>query len=56
MGFQLSAEGYRVDSITEAITKFPIPTSRTDLCSFFGLANQLASSMDKIAELLDLSP
>ena len=31
-GFTLSADGYQVDhSITEAITKFPTPTNRTDL-------------------------
>ena len=53
-GFQLSAKGYRVDAtITEAITRFPVPTTRTDLRSFFGLANQLAASTDKIAELLE---
>ena len=52
-GFQISSAGYRIDStITEAITKFPVPTTRSDLRSFFGLANQLASCTDKIAELL----
>ena len=53
-GFHMSAEGYRVDpSITEAITRFPTPATRTDLRSFFGLANQLAASTDQIAKLLE---
>ena len=31
-GFQLSAKGYQIDeSITEAIAKYPTPSSRTDL-------------------------
>ena len=53
-GFYISAEGYRVDpNITEAITRFPAPTTHTDLRSFFGLANQLAASTDQIAKLLE---
>ena len=37
-GFQLSTHGYQIDeSITEAISKYPTPTSRTDLRSFIGL-------------------
>ena len=52
-GFHLSAAGYRVDdSITEAISKFPIPTSRSDLRSFVGLVNQLSSSTPTVAGLL----
>ena len=52
-GFQLSSEGYQIDpAITEAISKFPTPTNRSDLHSFFGLVNQLSSSTDTIAELL----
>ena len=52
-GFRLSAEGYRVDhSITDAISNFPTPTTRTDLRSFFGLVNQLSSSTSHIASLL----
>ena len=40
----LSAQRYRVDhSITDAISHFPVPTNRTDLWSFFGLANQISS-------------
>ena len=52
-GFNLSANGYRVDqSITTAITNFPIPTNRTDLRAFFGLVNQLSASTPSVAGLL----
>ena len=52
-GFTLSADGYQVDHfITKAITKFPTPTNRTDLRSFFGLVNQLSFSTNTIAPLL----
>ena len=53
-GLKLSSEGYQIDStITEAITEFPTPSSRTDLQSFFGLTNQLSTSTDKTATLLE---
>ena len=52
-GFHLSSEGYQVDqSITDAISQFPKPTNRTDLHSFFGLVNQLSSSINTVATLL----
>ena len=52
-GFRLSAQGYQVDhSITDAISKFPKPSNRMDLRSFFGLVNQLSSSTSEIASLL----
>jgi len=52
-GFELSSTGYCIDSsVCDAITKFPTLASRTDLRSFFGLVNQVASSTNKIAELL----
>ena len=52
-GFWLSQEGYQVDkSITDAISQFPKPTNRMELHSFFGLANQLSSSVNTIATLL----
>ena len=52
-GFTLTPEGYTISSdITEAISKFPTPSSRTDLRSLFGLVNQLASSTNNIAETL----
>ena len=52
-GFMLSAEGYRINgAITEAISHFPTPTTRSDLRSFIGLANQLSASTSAIAPLL----
>ena len=52
-GFNLSPEGYCVDlSITDAVSSFPAPSSRSDLRSFFGLVNQLSSCTDTIAALL----
>ena len=52
-GFQLSSDGYKIDpSITEAITKYPTPTSRSDLRSFIGLVNQLSTSTNTLATLL----
>ena len=52
-GFQLSSEGYHVDSsITNALSNFPAPTNRSDLRSFFDLANQLSSSTDIVSTLL----
>ena len=52
-GFQLSATGYQVDhTIIDAISKFPTPTNRTDLQSFFGLDNQLSASTNTISTLL----
>ena len=45
---------YQVDkSITEAISQFPKPTWQTYLRPFFGLANQLSTSTDKVATLLE---
>ena len=53
-GLKLSSEGYQIDlTITQAITKFPTLSSRTDLQSFFGLTNQLSTSTDKMATLLE---
>ena len=52
-GFTVTPEGYTISShITDAISKFPTPSSRTDLRSFFGLANQMSSSTSHIAEAL----
>ena len=54
-GFTLSADGYQVDhSITDVITKFPTPTNRTDLRSFFGLVNQLAPLLTPLSPLLSI--
>ena len=53
VGFLSSEEGYQIDpSITEAISKYPVPTSRTELRSFIGLVNQLSSSTNTVATLL----
>ena len=52
-GFLLSDQGYQIDpSITEAISKYPVPTNRTELRSFIGLVNQLSSSTSAVATLL----
>ena len=52
-GFILSADGYKVDSsITDAISRFPTPSNRTNLLSFFGLVNQLSASTSSVAGLL----
>ena len=52
-GFTLSSEGYQVDAaITEAISEFPTPSDHTELRSFCGLVNQLASGTNRIAELM----
>ena len=52
-GFTLTPLGYSVSTdITDAIAQFPKPSSRTDLCSFFGLVNQLTFSTKDIAETL----
>ena len=52
-GFLLSADGYQVDpTITEAISRYPAPTSHTELRSFIGLVNQLSSSTNTVATLL----
>ena len=52
-GFNLDKDGYSIDSsITDAVAKFPTPSSRTELLAFFGLANQLAASTDALAGLL----
>ena len=52
-GFWLSLTGYCIDSsITKAASDFPTPANHTDLQSYFGLANQLSSSMDAVSKLL----
>ena len=52
-GFVLTPQGYSIsDDICDAIAQFPTSSSRTDLRSFFGLVNQLASSTKHITEVL----
>jgi len=53
-GYHISSAGYTVDAgKTNAITDFPLPTTRTDVRSFFGLINQCSHFTPKIAELSD---
>ena len=52
-GFHLSPHGYRIsDDITQAISNFPLPKSRTDVRSFFGLVNQLTGNTDTVSSAL----
>ena len=52
-GFSVTASGYTVGRhITDAISQFPTPSSRSDLRSFFGITNQLSSSSNRLAEVL----
>lgn len=52
-GFILSREGYKPDpQLTSAISLFPTPQNVSDLRSFFGLVNQVASFVDDVSELL----
>ena len=51
-GFVLNADGYKPDpKMVSAIAEFPTPSNRTDLQSFMGLVNQLASFSQDIAQL-----
>ena len=53
VGFHITPEGYQIDSsITTAIKQFFTPTTRTKLRLFVGLANQLTSGTNAIAELI----
>ena len=49
-GLQLTQQGYSIS--IAAIAKFPTPTTRTDLRSFCGLVNQLASSSNSVSSVL----
>ena len=52
-GFLLDPSGYRLDPVlNKALLEFPVPTSPTDVRSFFGLSNQLCNFSDEIADLL----
>ena len=53
-GYILSHDGYRIHpDLTAAVKEFPLPGNRTDLRSFFGLANQLAHFTDEIAAKME---
>ena len=52
-GYTVKPEGYTISSyITDAVSKFPTPSSMSDLRSFLGLTNQLSSSTNNLAETL----
>ena len=52
-GMQLTQQGYSIsDDIIAAIAKFPTLTTRTNLRSFCGLDNQLASSSNSVSSVL----
>ena len=52
-GFLLDPQGYRLDpALNKALSEFPVPTSPTDVRSFFGLSNQLCNFSDEIADKL----
>ncbi|XP_043227717.1 uncharacterized protein LOC122384399 [Amphibalanus amphitrite] len=54
-GYEVSEDGYKIDtSLTRAIAEFPTPGNVTDLRSFAGLVNQVASFSPRVAELMTL--
>ena len=56
-GLRISKEGYKAsDSMFDAIRDFPVPKSRTDVRSYFGLANQLDANMETLVHLAVLKP
>ena len=51
-GYVISADGVKPDpGQVEALRKFPVPTSLTELRSFLGLANQLAFMLPDLAHV-----
>jgi len=49
-GFHLSQESYRISGdVTQPISSFPTPSSRTDLQSFFGLVDQSVGTMSSVS-------
>ena len=52
-GFHLSQDGYKLDSsLLQAVSDFPLPSTITDLRSFFGLANQLSVNTAQVSQCL----
>ncbi len=52
-GLKLTQHGYSIsEDIIAAVAKFPTPSTRTDLRSFCGLVNQLASSTNSLSTVL----
>ena len=53
-GFLFSADGYQIyPTITEAISRYPVPTNRTELHSFIGLVNQLSLSTNTVSSITE---
>ena len=53
-GFEVTEGGYRIDpELLQAIAAFPTPQTLTDLRSFFGLVNQIASFSEEVAEHME---
>ena len=51
-GYIVNSDGFTVDgSQTSAIRDFPVPSNRTDLRSFLGLANQCSAFCPRLSEL-----
>ena len=52
-GFHLSQDGHKLDSsLLQAVSDFPLPSTITDLRSFFGLANQLSVNTAEVSQCL----
>eukprot|EP00094_Tigriopus_californicus_P014326 TCALIF_13891-PA protein Name:"Similar to pol Retrovirus-related Pol polyprotein from transposon opus (Drosophila melanogaster)" AED:0.43 eAED:0.44 QI:0/0/0/1/0/0/3/0/133 len=49
-GYIMGRDGWKIDATkTKALSEFPVPESRTDLRSFFGLVNQFADFSTDVA-------
>ena len=52
-GFVISSTGYKPNAkLLQALSEFPTPVNRTDMKSFFGLANQLSQFKPELSEAL----
>jgi hypothetical protein len=53
-GLVVNGSGFTIDpKISEALSKFPVPTTITDVRSFHGLANQLTNFDPQLARKLE---
>ena len=56
-GLTITADGYKAaSSMFTGIKNFPVPKTRTDVRSYFGLANQLDADMNMLEHLAVLKP
>ena len=56
-GLRITSTGYTVSStLFNGVQDFPVPKNRTDVRSYFGLANQLDSTMEALGHLAVLKP